>query len=382
MLQAVPLEIVRIQLNTDHALQQQIPVFNSFDPRSFLPPLDDVDLPDTATGDALAELLASDRGDYQDAVDDFLDSVDEDPDLEGFDANWADVIDLETERILADEDFDAAEADVMVVLEQANRLPEQEAMELTSNLPVAQRDNSAVIALARDIVDENPLHEMADVARLYAAQGMTDYASGWISETQAIELLLDTLANSGSSDVQEQAIRMLVETAPGKLHPGDIELLENTWYTLDDTMQSQLSRFLTTQHFAIGDLEGASVWTDRFEAEVLTGEMDLATHDDFLREIDHARARIGARRGDPPRTWKVAVEQAAWACWEGPDRQAVTAQDDRLEIRGMWNNGWSFQAETEGHPLSECVLMHLAELDDIQEPLRVRLSIHIFGVRD
>ena len=67
-----------------------------------------------------------------------------------------------------------------------------------------------------------------------------------------VRLLLDTLANSGSSDVQEQAIRMLVETAPGKLHPGDIELLENTWYTLDDTMQSQLSRFLTTQHFEIG----------------------------------------------------------------------------------------------------------------------------------
>ncbi len=382
MQRTLPLEWIRVQLNSDPALQQQIAVFNSFDPRSFLPPLAPQDLPDSPTTDALEDLLSQDRRGDHDVYEAFLDAVDQDPELEGFDTDWIDIIDLETERLLAEEDYEDAEAEVMALLEQANHLPEKEALELTMNLPRAGRENGTLIGLAEEIVDEDPLHEIADVARLYAARGLADYASIWPDETRATELLLDTLANSESPEVQQQAIRMLVEMMPGRLHPGDVELLENTWYTLDDNSQSQLSRFLTAQHFAEGDLAGAEVWADRFEAEILTGEMNLSTHDDFLREIDHTRARIGARRGTSARSWRVGVEQASWACWEGPDGKAVTSRDDHLDIVGWWEDGWTFTSEQPHHPLAECLLTRLEDIADPAGPVRVRLSIRILGIPD
>jgi len=375
-------ELIHVYLSSDSALQQPLTVFNSFRPSSFLPPVSYDDMPDTETADALVDMLNETGRGGLERTEDFLDAVDQDPELEGFDQDWADMIDLETERLLAEEAFDANEEQAMDMLLDVHFLPDPETRSQLDNLPAADRDFSEMIALAREIIDDDPLSEVADVARLYAAQGLSDYMSHHPHEGIATDLLLDTLATSESAAIHRQAIRMLVQMSPGKLHRDDISLLEHAWYTLEDGDKSQLSRFLMTQQFAKGDLARADVWADRFEADVLSAEWSPGTSRDFLLEVDQARARIGARWGSTPRSWKVGVEQAAWACWEGPDGKKVTSDHDRLSFTGEWEDGWSFQARTPSHPLTKCILEQLEDTADPGAALTFRLSISIFGLRD
>ena len=228
------------------------------------------------------------------------------------DRDWIDIIDLETERLLEQEDFMLAEADVMDQFEQARDLPADDAMALLEDVPLINRDHTALIDLAHDIIDEDPLDPIADIARLYAAYALSDPMSAQPQERPANEVLLDTVANTDNPDIHAQAISMLMDISPGHLQQEDITLLEHSWFMIDERDRSQLSRFLVSHHFEEGSLSDAQIWTDRLEAEVLSGDASPQHQVAFLKDVQHARARIGARLDTEPESWDVAVEQAAW----------------------------------------------------------------------
>ena len=381
LIEALMTERIHVRLSPTPALEQSAVVFHAFKPRQFIPELDLELLPESETADALASLMDADHAEYADAIDDFLDAVEDDPELDGFDANWVDIIDLETERLMVDVEFEATEAEVFDLLNEANHRSPEEGMAMTEDLPPSHKDNSHLIDLAQEIIDEDPLHPVADLARLYAAHAMSDPASGRPNEGTATQIILDTIANSETIGTQTQAVQLLLDTAPQSLSRDDLDLLENAWHTLDTDDQTQLSRFLTQQHFTRGNFADAEVWTDRFEAEVLSEENWTEADNLFLREIEHNRARIGARMGSQPRDWRTAVVQRTWQCWEGPDGLDVMAQDYRLRITGDWTDGIDLHAKPADHPLAGCILSALASEPTSQAPLKLNLVISITGLR-
>ena len=98
---------IRIALSTDTRLQHSIVNTgpSDFAPASFVTFLDPDSLPDTQTGDAVASWLSPQHTIHDEASDTLVDAVLDDPDLEDFDQDWIDIIDLETERLLEQEDF-------------------------------------------------------------------------------------------------------------------------------------------------------------------------------------------------------------------------------------------------------------------------------------
>jgi hypothetical protein len=378
----LPVERVVIQLRAEARLDQQIAVFSPFTPRDFIDILNPMGIPDTATGDAVADWLDPPEGSGVGLDDELLDAVDADPELEGFDQEWVDLIDLETERLLSDEQYADEEAEVMRQLEAAGLLPHADVWDALADLPEVDRDHEALLELASIIIDDQPMDPVADIARLYAARALGDELSASPSESGAAQLLLDTLANADEPQLVNQAIRMMVGLDPGELTDEDIRLLEHSWFRVDDDVRGLLSRFLMEQHFARGDLADALLWTDQLEAEVLSGELSFSGSEEFQREVHHARARIGARLGRPADHWQVALEQAAWHCWEGPAGAAVTPGQDNLRLRGAWQDEWLMHARPANHPLAGCILTELDELIGPDKPLRVEVHIKIFGLRD
>ena len=192
----------------------------------------------------------------------------------------------------------------------------------------------------------------------------------------------NTIVCSFVPEVHAQAVRMMVDLEPGSLSSEDIELLEHAWFQVGDDEQGLLSRFLMDQHFVQGDLAEAQLWTDRFETEILSEEMSLPVREEFLQEVHHAQARIGARLGLPATTWKVAVEQAAWRCWEGEYGTLVLEGDDTLRLSGVWDEHWQLDARPADHPLLPCLLPAMEAALGPQAPVQVEIRVQIYGVRD
>lgn len=378
----LPVEKIVIQLRAEARLDQQIAVFSTFGPREFFDILNPEGLPDTPTGDAVADWLDPPEGFRPGLDDELLDAIDADPELEGFDSEWMDLIDLETERLLSDEEYADQEAEVMRQLEAAVGLPDGDKEDALADLPAVSRDRSALLELASTIIDDQPLGPVADIARLYAAQALGDINSAFPSESSAAQLLLDTLASADEPQLTTQAVRTLVGLDAGELTDEDIRLLEHSWFRVDEDVRGLLSRFLMEQHFARGDLADALMWTDQLEAEVLSGELSFSNSDEFQREVHHARARIGARIGQPAEHWQVGLEQAAWHCWEGPAGAAVTPGQGQLQLRGAWLDEWLLQARPADHPIAACILTELSDLIGPDEPIRIEVQIKIFGLRD
>ena len=84
-------------------------------------------------------------------------------------------------------------------------------------MPVINRDHSELIDLTQDIIEEDPLDPIADIARLYAAYALSDPMSAQPQERPANEALLDTVANTENPDIHAQAISMLMDISPGHL---------------------------------------------------------------------------------------------------------------------------------------------------------------------
>jgi len=369
-----------VHLRPESPLMQEVLSTQAFQPSDFLPIPDDLELPDSAAADAFLALLDDEDPNPRDTIDDFLNAVEDDPDLQGFDEEWVDIIDLESERLLTNLQYEEDEAEVLAILKDAHKLPAgSAAFQSAMNLPAAQRNNANLLALTSDIIRWDPLAPSADIARLYAAREYADYASSWTDETRATTLILDTLASSEDPAVQQQAVRLLADLSPGKLPAADIELLQHSWYTLGDGDRGQLSRFLTDQHFMQENWHDAEVWSDRFEAEILAGDITAQAQRDHLWEIGHMRARIGAHTQRVSTDWRIAIEQSAWTCWEGAAGDLVTDDDDWLEIHGLWSQEWRFSADPADHPLSECIITELrntpdpVDLDQLQILMDIRV---------
>jgi hypothetical protein len=371
---------ITVHLTRSPRLRQQIDLPTTFDPQSLIPMPDEDLLPDTEAAEALQDLLAADGQDRTDAVDEFIDAAFSADGPGPNAANpWSMVVELEAERLAIESDFLAEQAHEMAVLRRISQSGTEANIQALQDLPLVVKRNVDMIEFALEVADTQEDAEVGAIARLYAAQALSDWDSDWFSEHRSQEVLLDALHSTDDPTIIDTTVEMLTPLSATPLAPEDLAILEDSWDVITPELRAPLARFMLDQRYAAGEPAQATAWADRFETELLSGHEWGGDTGNRWWELDEARDRLAADMDTPAADYRAGFDLLARKCWSAQKGVNNASMSGTASMRWSWDGDWSTAGGDTDHSVLGCIADRSDAIPAPDGPTDVELVLRIEG---